>query len=56
MPRTEWALALVRKVDELRPDMGGKHLTTVIATLSPKHRADDPERIAPGWVAGHRQH
>jgi len=55
MSRDEWALAFVRKVDELRPNMGRKYLATVVATLWPKHHADDPERIAVGWVADRRQ-
>ena len=46
MSRTEWALAFVRKVEELRPNLGRKYLTTVVATLWPKHQADDPERVA----------
>ena len=54
MPRAEWALAFNRKVDELRPGMGRKYLATVVATLWPKHRADDPERVAVGWVAERR--
>ena len=54
MSRDEWALAFVRKVDELRPNMGRKYLATVVATLWPKHRADDPERIAGQWVAERR--
>ena len=55
MSRDEWALAFVRKVDELRPNMGRKYLATVVATLWPRHRDDDPERIAVGWVAERRQ-
>jgi len=54
MSRDEWALAFNRKVDELRPGMGRKYLATVVATLWPKHRADDPERVAVGWVAERR--
>jgi hypothetical protein len=53
--RTEWALAFVRKVDEPRPNMGRKYLTTVVATLWPKHQDDDPERAAVRWVAERRQ-
>ena len=55
MSRDEWALAFQRKVDELRPNMGRKYLSTVVTTLWPKHKADDPERVAVGWVAEHRQ-
>jgi hypothetical protein len=51
MSREEWALAFVRKVDELRPDMGRKYLATIVATLWPKHQADDPERVAVQWAA-----
>src|SRR6187455_2045702 len=29
----------------------GKYLATVVATLSPKHHADDPERVAASWAA-----
>jgi hypothetical protein len=55
MSRDEWALAFVRKVDGLRPNMGRKYLATVVATLWPKHHADDPERIAVQWVAERQQ-
>ena len=55
MSRAEWELAFKRKVDELRPNMGKKYLATVVATLSPKHHADDPERVAVQWVAERRQ-
>jgi hypothetical protein len=51
MSRDEWAVAFERKVDELRPGMGSKYLAAVVATLWPKHRADDPERVAGQWVA-----
>jgi hypothetical protein len=51
MSRDEWELAFKRKVDELRPNMGRKYLATVVATLWPKHQADDPERIAVQWAA-----
>jgi len=51
MSRTEWALAIVRKVDELHPNMGRMYLTTVVAILWPRHRADDPERMVVSWVA-----
>jgi hypothetical protein len=51
MSRDEWALAFERKVDELRPGMGSRYLGAVIATLWPRHRADDPERVAVQWVA-----
>jgi len=51
MSRTEWALAFARKVDELRPDMGHKYISTIVATLWPKHQTDDPERVAMDWVA-----
>ena len=51
MSRVEWALAFERKVDELRPDMGRKYLAAIIATLWPKHHADDPEKIAVQWSA-----
>ena len=51
----EWEPAFKRKVDELWPNMGRKYLATVVATLWPKHHADDPERIAVGWVAERRQ-
>ena len=50
MCRDEWALAFVRKVDELRPDMGRKYLSTVVATLWPKHQAEDPETVAVRWT------
>jgi hypothetical protein len=49
--RDDWALAFTRRVDELRPGMGSKYLAAVVATLWPKHRADDPERVAAQWVA-----
>jgi hypothetical protein len=49
--RDEWAAAFERKVDELRPGMGSKYLAAVVAMLWPKHRADDPERVAVQWVA-----
>jgi len=55
MSRDEWDLAFKRKVDELRPDMGRKYLATVVATLWPKHQADDPERIAVQWAAERQQ-
>jgi len=55
MTRDEWELAFMRKVDELRLNMGRKYLATVVATLWPKHHADDPEGIAVGWVAERRQ-
>jgi len=55
MSRDEWELAFKRKVDELRPDTGRKYLTTVVATLWPKHHADDPERIAAQWAAERQQ-
>ena len=48
MSRTEWALAFVRKVEELRPNMGRKYLTTVVATFWAKHQTDEPERVAVG--------
>jgi len=48
-------LAFVRKVGELRPNMGRKYLATVVATLWPGHGDDDPERTAVGWVAERRQ-
>ncbi len=51
MPRDEWALAFERKADELRPDMGRKYLAAIVATLWPKHRADNPENVAVQWVA-----
>jgi hypothetical protein len=51
MPRDEWSLAFKRRVGELRPNMGAKYMTTVVATLWPRHRADDPERVAVQWVA-----
>ena len=51
MSRLEWALAFERKVDELRPEMGRKYLATIVATLWPKHHADDPERVAAQWAA-----
>lgn len=51
MSRTEWELAFKRKVDSLRPDMGRKYLTTIVAMLWPKHHADDPERVAVRWAA-----
>jgi hypothetical protein len=51
LSRVEWALAFERKVDELRPDMGRKYLATVIATLWPKHHAEDPEQVAAQWTA-----
>ena len=53
MPRQEWSLAFIRRVDELRPDMGRKYLATVVATLWPKHHADDPEQVAAQWAAEH---
>ncbi len=49
MSRVEWALAFERRVDELRPDIGRKYLATIVATLWPKHHADDPERVAAQW-------
>ena len=55
MSRDEWELAFKRKVDELRPNMGRKYLATVVATLWPKHQADDPERIAAQWAAERQQ-
>ena len=55
MSRNEWDLAFRRKVDQLRPDMGRKYLATVVATLWPKHRDDDRERIAVQWAAERRQ-
>ena len=55
MSRDEWTLAFLRKVDELRPNMGRKHPATVVATFWPKHQADDPEQIAVKWVAERRQ-
>ena len=51
MSRDEWALAFERKVDELRPGMGSKYIATIVATLWPKHRAEDPEAVAVRWVA-----
>jgi hypothetical protein len=51
LSRDEWALEFERKADELRPDMGRKYLATVVATLWPKHQADDPERVAMQWAA-----
>ena len=39
------------RLDELRPDMGRKYLATIVATLWPKHHADDPERLAMQWAA-----
>ncbi len=51
MSRDEWALAFELKVDELRPDMGRKYLGAIVATLWPKHRADDPEKVAVQWAA-----
>lgn len=54
--RDEWSRAFMRRVDELRPDMGRKYLATVVATLWPKHHADDPERVALQWVAEREGH
>ena len=51
MARIDWALAFERKVDELRPDMGRKYIATIVATLWPKHYADDPEQVAAQWAA-----
>jgi hypothetical protein len=51
MSRDEWALAFERKVDELRPEMGRKYLAAVVATLWPRHQAEDPERVAVQWAA-----
>ncbi len=51
MSRDEWAAAFERKADELRPDMGRKYLATIIATLWPKHQADDPDAVAVQWAA-----
>ncbi len=53
LSRLEWSLAFVRKVDELRPDMGRKYLATTVAMLWPKHHGDDPERVAVQWAADH---
>jgi hypothetical protein len=55
MSRDEWVLAFNGKVDEIRPGMGRKYLATVVALLWPKHRGDDPERVAVRWVAERRQ-
>jgi len=37
MSRDEWELAFMRKVDELRPDMGRKYLARL--SRRPKHQA-----------------
>jgi hypothetical protein len=35
--------------------MGRKYISTIVATLWPKHQTDDPERVAVDWVADRHQ-
>ena len=53
LSRSEWALAFESRVERLRAGMGSKYLATIVATLYPKHRADDPESVAAQWVKEH---